>query len=123
MITAQKKKKINQQRRRRRTRGKVIGTAERPRMSVFRSHQHLFLQLINDDAGLTLVSLADKGLAKAGAKGKSSKVEIAFAAGQKLGELALAKGITKVAFDKGAYKYHGRVKAAAEGARLAGLKF
>jgi len=104
--------------RHRRVRAKVIGTAERPRFSVFRSNKHVFLQLVDDKKGATIVSVNDIKDKK-----KTAKVESAKQAGKKIAELAKAKKIEGVVFDRGGYKYHGRVKAVAEGAREGGLKF
>lgn len=102
-----------------RTRAKISGTKEIPRMSVYRSLKHISAQLIDDTVGKTLVAAKDTEI-----KGvKGNKVEIS----QKVGELVAAKaikaGISKVVFDKGSAKFHGRVKAVAEGARQGGLKF
>jgi large subunit ribosomal protein L18 len=105
--------------RRRRVRAKVHGTAERPRISVFRSNRGLFAQLIDDDAGRTLaaVNWTEGDL-------RSLKpMEQASKAGQLLAERAKAAGIDTVVFDRGGYQYHGRVKALAEGAREGGLTF
>ena len=105
--------------RRRRVRAKVTGTAERPRISVFRSNRGVFAQLIDDDSGRTLASVnwTESDL-------RSLKpMEQATAAGKLLGERAAAAGITTAVFDRGGYQYHGRVKALAEGAREGGLRF
>ncbi len=98
-----------------------FGTAERPRMSVFRSNKEIYAQLIDDAQGITLVAASsrDKELSKA----KGTKSEIATQVGKAIAEKALKAGIEKVAFDRGGNLYHGRVKALAEGAREAGLKF
>ncbi len=104
-------------RRKTRTRGKINGSASRPRLSVFRSNKRIFLQLIDDINMKTLVSSQDIG------EGKGNKTQRAKEAGKKLAESALSKKITKAVFDKGSYLYHGRVKAAADGAREGGLKF
>jgi large subunit ribosomal protein L18 len=103
--------------RRRRVRAKVHGTAERPRISVFRSNRGIFAQLVDDDAGRTLaaVSWTEADL-------KSLKpMEQAAKAGQLLAERAKAAGVETAVFDRGGYRYHGRVKALAEGAREGGL--
>ena len=105
-------------RRHRRVRGKVAGTAERPRLAVFRSNRGIFAQLIDDEAGRTLASASWKGVGSSG-----SKTEQAAAVGKALAEVAKQKGIEAVVFDRGGYLYHGRVKALAEGAREGGLKF
>ena len=105
-----------------RVRAKLNGTAARPRLSVFRSNRYLYAQLIDDAAGKTLASattLAGKGAPKAAAK----KIDAAQAAGERLAKKALELGIKEAIFDRGSYRYHGRVKAVAEGARSAGLKF
>ena len=105
--------------RRRRVRAKVHGTAERPRISVFRSNRGIFAQLVDDDAGRTLASVnwTESDL-------RSLKpMEQAAKAGQLLAERAKAAGVETVVFDRGGYQYHGRVKALAEGAREGGLNF
>lgn len=109
-------------RRHRRIRGRVHGSAEKPRLSVFRSSKHLTLQLIDDEAQKTLMGLTDQ-VVKGNKHKKETKSASAKIAGKTLAEKALAKGITKVVFDRGGYAYHGRVRAAAEGAREGGLKF
>jgi large subunit ribosomal protein L18 len=105
-------------------RRRVRGTAERPRLTVFRSSKHIYAQLIDDLTGRTLVS-ATTAVAKAqrAAVGYGGNVKAAKAVGLKLAEVAKAAGIAKVAFDRGHYKYHGRVKALADGAREGGLQF
>jgi large subunit ribosomal protein L18 len=102
-----------------RVRKKVRGTAERPRLSVFRSNKHIYAQLIDDVAGRTVASAStsEKGLSGSGAT-----VEAAKAVGQRLGERAKAASVESVVFDRGGFKYHGRVAAVADGARDAGLK-
>ena len=109
-------------RRRAAIRKHLQGTTERPRLVVFRSLKHIYAQIINDTEGKTLVSASTKGKdlkVEAGAK----KTQQSFQVGQVLGEKALAAGITKVCFDRAGYKYHGRIKALADGARKAGLEF
>ncbi len=103
--------------RHKRVRAKISGTKERPRLSVFRSGRHIFLQLIDDKTGKTLVSISDFKMKK------DKKVNLAQEAGKRLAESAKEKNIKKIVFDKGGYKYHGRVKAVAEGAREGGLNF
>jgi large subunit ribosomal protein L18 len=105
-------------RRHTRVREKVRGSASRPRLAVFRSLAHIYAQLIDDDAGKTLVA-ASSVEAK---DGKGKKAELAKAVGTQLGERAKAKGIGEVVFDRGGYRYHGRVKALADGVRAAGVK-
>jgi ribosomal protein L18, bacterial type len=112
-------RQVKRIRRHARIRAKISGTAERPRFSVFRSNKGMALQLINDEAGKTLASAVAKEIKDK----KLNKTELAAALGKLLAEKAVAKKIEKVVFDKSFYKFHGRVKAAAEGARAAGLKF
>jgi len=104
-------------RRRRRVRAKVRGTAQRPRISVFRSNRGVFLQLIDDDAGRTVAAVT---WTEAELKGLS-RMEQATRAGALLAERANAAGVQRAVFDRGGYQYHGRVKAVADGAREAGL--
>jgi large subunit ribosomal protein L18 len=107
------------QKRARRVRAKVSGTAERPRISVFRSLRTMTVQVIDDASGKTVVSADILGL------GKDAKntVDGAKALGKKVGEACLSSGITTAVFDRSGYRYHGKVKALAEGAREAGLRF
>jgi len=110
-------------RRHKRVRKKIFGTPERPRLCVFRSLKHIYAQIIDDTIGHTLVAASTLDPAiREKIKGKT-KTEQAKEVGLLLAQKALAKGITKVAFDRGGYKYHGRVKALAEGARKGGLEF
>jgi large subunit ribosomal protein L18 len=106
-------------RRRRRVRAKVRGSAERPRLSVYRSNRGVFAQLIDDDAGRTLASVSwtEPELRELGS------MEQAKRAGQLLAERAKADGIENCVFDRGGYRYHGRVAAVADGAREGGLRF
>ena len=103
-----------------RVRAKISGTAERPRLCVFRSENNIYAQIIDDVAGNTLVaaSTVEKDF-----DGNGGNAEAAKKIGLKVAERALAKGIEEVVFDRGGYIYHGRVKALAEGAREGGLKF
>ncbi len=103
-----------------RVRGKISGTAERPRLCVFRSENHIYAQIIDDVAGNTLVSASS---VEKSFEGRGSNVEAAKKIGAAVAERALQKGIEEVVFDRGGYIYHGRVKALAEGAREGGLKF
>ena len=105
--------------RRRRVRAKVRGTAERPRISVFRSNRGIFAQLIDDDAGRTLAAVT---WTEAELRGLE-RMEQASRAGALIAERARATGIDTAVFDRGGYRYHGRVKALAEGAREGGLTF
>ena len=103
-------------RRHTRVRAKVAGTAERPRLVVFRSHKHIYAQIVDDVARRTVLSVSDSGQT-----GKKSERSVAV--GKLVAEKAKAAGITKVVFDRGGYRYHGRVKAVADGAREGGLEF
>ncbi len=108
--------------RRRSIRGKIFGTPEMPRLAVFRSLKNISAQIIDDTTGTTLASYST--IAKDLKIDRSKKkTEQSFEIGQKLGEIALKKGIKKVCFDRAGYLFHGRVKALAEGARKAGLEF
>ncbi|WNJ16533.1 50S ribosomal protein L18 [Pontibacter sp. G13] len=115
------KKVLRRERIHRRLRSKISGTADIPRLCVFRSNKQIYAQIIDDEAGQTLAScssrLKDLNL------GPVAKTEAASAVGKKLAEIAKSKGIEKVVFDRGGYKFHGRVKALAEGAREGGLNF
>lgn len=102
-----------------RIRKKITGTAERPRVAVFRSNNQIYAQIIDDVAGVTLASSSSLEFAKT----KAPKSELATKVGKSLAEKALAAKIENVVFDRGGYLYHGRVKALAEGAREGGLKF
>ncbi len=105
-------------RRHARVREKVRGSAVRPRLAVFRSLTHIYAQLVDDDAGTTLA--AASSLDTKDAKGK--RTELAKSVGTLLGDRAKQKGVTEVVFDRGGYRYHGRVKALAVGVRAAGVK-
>lgn len=100
-----------------RVRNKIVGTAERPRLCVFRSNKQIYAQVINDDLGVTLVATSSKGVTG------ENKSEIANKVGVAIAQKALEAGISKVVFDRNGYLYHGRVKQLAEGARNGGLKF
>jgi len=116
-------------RRKRRTRAKVKGTNKRPRLSVHRSNRYIFAQLIDDEKGATLISVSEKDIRlkrKLSGKGNKdkksqSKIDRAMQVGMVLAEKALKNKMKSVVFDKGGYKYHGRVKQIAEGARKGGL--
>ncbi len=107
-------------RRHRRVRKKVMGTAERPRLAVFRSNKHIYAQAIDDFAGKTIVSASTMEADLRSAK--TATTDAAKAVGKLVGERAKAAGITTVVFDRGGFKYHGRVAALADGAREAGLE-
>jgi large subunit ribosomal protein L18 len=140
------KREIKQQkryRRHKRVRAKIFGTTQRPRLCVFRSAKHIYGQLIDDEKGKTLVSASDLELKKSAKRKaqsakqqlktknlkkkeqlvKKGKVALAYEVGKLIAEKALEKKIKKVVFDRAGYKYHGRVKALAEGAREGGLEF
>lgn len=116
------KRDSNKQRlqRHKRVRGKISGTKERPRLNVFRSAKHIYAQVIDDVAGVTLCSASslDKGFGTT-----TGNIEEATKVGKAVAEKAVKLGITEVVFDRGGFIYHGRVKALAEGAREGGLKF
>src|SRR5437773_1529742 len=114
----QKAKRKQQLRRRQRVRKAIVGTAERPRLSVFRSNKHIYAQLIDDLSGVTLAAISTTGKTPLASYGGNKAA--ATLAGQKLAEAAKAKGIGKAAFDRGHYRYHGRIKALADGARSGG---
>lgn len=103
----------------RRTRSKIRGVALLPRLSVFRSSKHISVQLIDDSVGKTLASSSDKHVDVAGKK----PVEIAALVGTDVAKKAIAAGVKQVVFDRGSYKFHGRVKALADAAREGGLEF
>lgn len=110
------------QRRHKRVRAKIQGTADVPRLSVFRSLKHIYAQLINDDKAIVLIT-ANDGEIKKGKDKKDNKMLIAYEVGKLIAEKAKTKKIKKIVFDRGGYKYHGRVKRLAEGAREQGLNF
>ena len=109
----------------RRVRSKVSGTDTRPRLTIFRSNRQIYVQLIDDIVGRTLLAVSTKqpALAEKLPGGKGSNVLAARVVGKVVAEQALAKGISKVCFDRSHYRYHGRVKAVADAAREAGLLF
>jgi large subunit ribosomal protein L18 len=107
--------------RQRRIRKKIQGTNEKPRLSVFRSNKHIYVQAIDDEKKVTLVDFCDLNLSKKDQSGKKS--EVARLVGKNFAKKLKDKKITKVVFDRGGYRYHGRVKSLAEGIRDEGLKF
>lgn len=123
-MSRQDKKILSRRRRRRRIRKKVWGTSERPRLSVFRSNRHLRVQFIDDDSGSTLgaVSTLDQAFRES-FSGAGGNIPAAARLGEMAGEAAAGLKIKEVVFDRGGYRYHGRVKALAEGVRKAGIKF
>ncbi|MFA6322416.1 MAG: 50S ribosomal protein L18 [Candidatus Buchananbacteria bacterium] len=118
MLRSQKIKQDRQQRRKNRVRAKISGDALRPRMNVYRSLKHFYVQLIDDQQGKTLASAKDTEI-----KDQGNKTVLAGLVGELIAAKALKLGIKEAVFDKSSYKFHGRVKAAAEGARKGGLKF
>ena len=121
-----KKKNLARQRRQRRVRAKVVGSADRPRLSVFRSARHIYAQLIDDAAGKTLAAASDEKLDKKAAKeaGKrQAKVAAAWAVGKLIAEKAVKLGLKKAVFDRNGFAYSGRIAALAAGARENGLEF
>jgi large subunit ribosomal protein L18 len=106
-----------------RVRRKVLGTTERPRLSVFRSARHIYAQVINDESGLTLIAASTLSPALKDKIRGVKKSEAAKLVGMFLGQKAKDKGITRVVFDRNGFLYHGRVRALSEGAREAGLEF
>ena len=125
MGNLKKSRRVQRARRHRRIRKKIQGTAERPRLVVFRSLKNIEGQLVDDDSSRTLVGVSTLAEELRGFKSESRmpKVETAFKAGKLLADKAKAAGVEGVVFDRGGYKYHGRVKAFAEGARKGGLEF
>ena len=118
----QKAKRKQQLRRRRHVRRGITGTAQRPRLSVFRSNLHIYAQLIDDLSGVTLAAASSLAPEVKPNVKHGGNVKAATAVGAELARAAVGKGITKAAFDRGHYKFHGRVKALAEAANEAGLK-
>jgi large subunit ribosomal protein L18 len=122
MSTSAKDKRTARTRRHHRVRRKVAGTAERPRLAVFRSNRHIVAQVIDDRAGVTLAaaSTVEGDLRQAGATGNAAA---AASVGRRVAERAREAGVSKVTFDRGGFLYHGRVAALAQAAREAGLEF
>jgi len=114
-------KKFKRSRIKKRIRGKISGTTEKPRLSVFRSNKDIYAQVIDDQKGVTLVAASSR--IEAIRNEKSNKVDKSFQVGKELAAKAVQAGITDVVFDRNGYLYHGRVKRLAEGAREGGLKF
>lgn len=112
-----KKKRIDRIKRHKRVRAKISGTKEIPRVSVFRSAKHVYVQVVDDRAGHTVLSVSDTELKE------RNKTKSSLQTGEILGEELKKKGVDKIVFDRGGFKYHGRVKAVAEGLRRAGVKF
>ena len=118
-----KKKRVSHARRRKRIRQKVSGSSQRPRLSVFRSLKHIYAQLINDELGETLVAVSSLSPELKGTLSNGGNVDAAQRVGALIAEKAKQREIEVVVFDRGGHLYHGRVKALAEAARAAGLKF
>lgn len=117
------KKVLRRKRIHMRIRKQVVGTAERPRLSVYRSNKHIYAQFIDDTVGRTIASASSKAEEIVSKASEMNKVEQAKLVGKLAAEQAKAAGIETIIFDRGGYLYHGRVKALAEGAREGGLKF
>ncbi len=114
-------KKLRRSRRRKRVRKRLSGTSARPRMTVYKSNRHLYVQVIDDDAGTTIASATTQSKENAGKVARS--LEKASALGEKIGKKLQEQEIKTVVFDRNGYKYHGLVKAIADGARKAGVQF
>jgi large subunit ribosomal protein L18 len=114
---------VGRERRKLRIRRKISGTLEKPRMSVFRSAKHIYAQVVDDAAGKTVAHASTLSRDVRGDSAEATKLDAAKKVGQAIAKLLLAKGIHKVVFDRNGYLYHGRVRALADAARAAGLKF
>jgi large subunit ribosomal protein L18 len=114
---------VGRERRKLRIRQRIQGTAERPRLSVFRSAKHIYAQVVDDMAGSTVAHASTLSRDVRGEAGEAKKLDAAKRVGQSIAKALLAKGIDKVVFDRNGYLYHGRVRALADAARAAGLKF
>jgi len=123
MSTIHKVKLVRQKRRKARMKGLVRGTSERPRLRVFRSIKNIYAQIIDDTTGTTLVSASSSEKAFRASAKHGGNISAATQIGKEIAQRAAAKGITQIAFDRGGYKYHGRIKALAQAARDGGLKF
>ena len=121
MANTQDKKKIGKERRKFRTKKKLFGTADRPRMTVYKSLNHIYAQLVDDQTQISLTGASSR--AKELVSLKVSKIEMAGKVGELIAGKAKEKGIESILFDRSGYLYHGRVKALAESARKSGLKF
>ena len=122
-MSQQKRIQVRRERRKFRVRNKVRGTSERPRLSVFRSSKHIYAQLIDDQSGQTVAAASSCGKGVVKELPYGGNIKAAKVVGKKLADAAKAKGISKAAFDRGSYRYHGRVKALADAAREGGLQF
>ena len=122
-MDSNKKKRQQHQRRKRRIRKSVIGLGERPRLTVFRSNKNIYAQIIDDWDGKTICSASSRDKSLRDSVTRGSNMEGAKQVGTALAKTALEKGVSQVVFDRNGFKYHGRIKALAETAREAGLKF
>lgn len=120
---AHKTRAVARKRRHMRVRRKIHGTAARPRLNVYRSLEHIYAQLIDDDAGHTLIAISTLSRDVRSDLNVLTKIDQAKSIGQKIAELARSKGIEQVVFDRGGFPYHGRIKALADGSREGGLVF
>jgi len=114
---------VGRERRKLRIRRKINGTSERPRLSVFRSAKHIYAQVVDDASGKTVAHASTLSREVRSGISESTKVDAAKSVGQTIAKLLLAKGIDSIVFDRNGYLYHGRVRALADAAREAGLKF
>lgn len=121
-MNEQKLKAVRRERRKTRVRKRVSGTSERPRMSVFRSLNHIYVQVIDDERGVTLCSASSRAKELRGQIKSGGNIAAAKLVGQAIARAARAKGISAVAMDRNGYRYHGRIKALTDAAREAGLK-
>jgi large subunit ribosomal protein L18 len=120
-MNKQKESNVKRARRKKRIRKKLVGTADQPRLTAYRSLRQMYAQIIDDDTGMTLIAVSSS---KLGDKSKNhGNVEMAKQVGRELGKKALEVGIRQVCFDRNGYKYHGRIRAMAEAAREVGLVF
>ena len=122
-MTDIKVKRAGLKRRQMRLRKRLMGTPERPRLSVYRSLKYIYAQVIDDVAGRTLAAASDVEKTLAAARDGKKKMDVATAVGDLIARRAREKGVEQVVFDRGGYRFHGRVKALAEAARKAGLRF
>jgi large subunit ribosomal protein L18 len=116
-------KLTSRERRKLRIRNKIFGTAERPRLSVFRSARHIYAQVINDDQGATIAAACTLSADLRTSAGDDKKLDAAKKVGALIAKICLARKVEKIVFDRNGYLYHGRIKALADAARAAGLKF
>ena len=122
-MSSEKAREEGRKRRQRRVRAHISGTAGRPRLNIYRSLSHIYAQVIDDGSGVTLVSASTVDAELRAQMTGKKKAEQAKLVGQAVAQRAKAKGINQVTFDRGGYRYHGRIKALADGAREGGLEF